>query len=117
MPAAPRKLRGAWDFLEAFALQALALHLAGPANRFGGLTGAALGRLLEMPPQLHFTENTLPLHLLLERLQRLVDIVVANENLHLVAYSSNPTLHCGCAKNRPSPGGEKSPPPGSRCGE
>jgi hypothetical protein len=31
---------------------------------------------------LHFAECAFPLHLLLERLQRLVDIVVAHENLN-----------------------------------
>ena len=41
-----------------------------------------------MATQLHLTEDTFTLHLLLERLERLVDIVVANENLHLAAYSS-----------------------------
>src|SRR5271157_538192 len=72
---------------EPLALDPLALQLAGAANGFSGLTGAALGRLLIVPPQLHLAENPLPLHLLLERLQRLVDIVVTNENLHLAACS------------------------------
>ncbi|MEA2773710.1 MAG: peptide deformylase [Acetobacteraceae bacterium] len=40
-----------------------------------------------MASQLHFTENTLPLHLLLERLERLVDVVVTHEDLHLAACS------------------------------
>ncbi|MGA9486162.1 MAG: hypothetical protein WBV25_03665 [Methylocella sp.] len=35
-----------------------------------------------MATELHLAENTFPLHLFLERLQRLVDIVVSNENLH-----------------------------------
>jgi hypothetical protein len=35
-----------------------------------------------MAAQFHFAENTLALHLLLERLEGLIDIVVANENLH-----------------------------------
>src|SRR5580658_4568022 len=72
---------------EPLALDPLALQLAGAANGLGGLAGAALGRLLIVPPQLHLAENPLPLHLLLERLQRLVDIVVTNENLHLAACS------------------------------
>src|SRR5271157_2147531 len=72
---------------EPLALDPLALQLAGAANRLRGLAGAALGRLLIVPPQLHLAENTLPLHLLLERLQRLIDIVVADENLHLAACS------------------------------
>jgi hypothetical protein len=31
-----------------------------------------------MPPQLHLAENPLPLHLLFERFERLVDVVIAN---------------------------------------
>jgi hypothetical protein len=30
----------------------------------------------------HFTEDAFALHLFLERLQRLIDIIVANQNLH-----------------------------------
>lgn len=35
-----------------------------------------------MVAALHFTEGALTLHLLLERLQRLIDVVIANENLY-----------------------------------
>jgi hypothetical protein len=35
-----------------------------------------------MAAKLHLAENALALHLLLERLEGLVDIIVANENLH-----------------------------------
>jgi hypothetical protein len=73
--------------LKAFTLQPLALQLAGAANRFGRLAGTALGRLFVVPPQLHLAEDSFPLHLLLERLQRLIDIVVAHQDLHLAAYS------------------------------
>ena len=73
--------------LEALALDPLALELARPANRFSGFASPALGRLLVMPPQLHFSENTLPLHLFFERFQRLIDIVISHENLHWVAFS------------------------------
>ena len=31
---------------------------------------------------LHFAESAFPLHLLFERLQRLVDVVIADENLY-----------------------------------
>jgi hypothetical protein len=37
--------------------------------------------------QLHLAKNALALELLLQRLERLVDVVVANENLHLAAIS------------------------------
>ncbi len=73
--------------LEAFPLQALALQLACAAHGFGGFAGTTLRRLFEMAAQLHFPENALALHLFLERFQRLIDIVITDENLHLAAYS------------------------------
>src|ERR1700733_12384722 len=72
---------------EAFAFQPLALQLAGTAHRFRGLARAPLGRFFVVPPELHLAENPLPLHLLLERLQRLIDVVVTHEDLHLAACS------------------------------
>ena len=41
-----------------------------------------------MAAQLHLAKNSFALHLFLERLERLIDIVVTNENLHLAANSS-----------------------------
>ncbi len=73
--------------LEALTLQALALHLPRPAHGLGGFPRPALRRLLEMATQLHLTEYSFPLHLFLQRLERLIDIVVTNENLHLAACS------------------------------
>jgi hypothetical protein len=35
-----------------------------------------------MAAELHLAENSLALHLLLQRLEGLIDIVIANENLH-----------------------------------
>lgn len=35
-----------------------------------------------MVTALHFAESAFPLHLLFERFQRLIDVVVANENLY-----------------------------------
>jgi hypothetical protein len=67
---------------QAFALQLLARELARPADRLGLFARALLGGLLVMAAQFHFAENALALHLLLERLEGLIDIVVANENLH-----------------------------------
>lgn len=69
--------------LEAFAFQTLAFQLAGAADGFGLLAGALFGRLLVVTAKLHFTEDTLALHLLLERLESLIDVVVTNENLHV----------------------------------
>ncbi len=39
-----------------------------------------------MAAKLHLAENALALHLLLERLEGLVDVVVANENLHACSF-------------------------------
>ena len=35
-----------------------------------------------MAAELHLAENPLALHLLLQRLEGLIDVVIANENLH-----------------------------------
>src|SRR5262249_5263653 len=68
--------------LVALALHALAQQLAVAADRFRLLACAALGRLLVVAPQLHLPEHAFALHLLLEDAQRLIDIVVTDENLH-----------------------------------
>ena len=70
-------------WLEAFALEPLTLKLAGATNGLRLLTGAALRGLLVITAKLHLAENPFTLHLLLERLQGLIDIVVTNENLHV----------------------------------
>src|SRR3954468_13464874 len=82
---------------DAVALGALALELAGPADRGGALAGALLGRLFVVAAQLHLAIDALALQLFLERAQRLVDIVVANDDLH----KGSPTLPLGsdCMKN------------------
>jgi len=82
------KFKLAKKMLEPLALQPLAFHLAGAAHGLGSLTGSAFRRFLIVPSQFHLAEHALALHLLLERFQRLIDIVVTNENLHLAAFSS-----------------------------
>jgi len=67
-----------------FALRAFARQLASAPNRLGGLTDAPLRRLLVSAAQLHLTENTLALHLLLEHAQSLIDIVVADDDLNQI---------------------------------
>jgi hypothetical protein len=76
----------AWK--ETFALQFLARQLAGPADCFRLLTCALFGGLFIMAAKLHFAENSLALHLLLERLEGLIDVIVTNENLHAVPSPS-----------------------------
>lgn len=54
----------------------------GTANRLGLFTGLLLGRLLVVAAKLHLAKDAFALHLLLQRLERLIDIVVADQNLH-----------------------------------
>src|SRR5206468_4500851 len=73
---------GAGGLPRAFALGALALELAGAADRGGAFARAFLARLLVVTAQLHLAVDALALQLLLERAQRLLDIIVANDDLH-----------------------------------
>jgi hypothetical protein len=70
-----------------FALQLLAGKLAGAAYSLGLLAGSFFGWLLKMAAELHLAENALTLQLFLERLEGLINIVVANENLQAVVSS------------------------------
>src|SRR5438128_2085324 len=85
----------------AFALGALALELAGPADRSSALTRPLFRRLLVMTAQLHLAVDAFALQLLLERAQRLLDIIVANDDLHKVPSNSfkfsrlMPRYQCG----------------------
>src|SRR6516165_11538293 len=63
-------------------LQLLAGELTGATDCFCLLPGPPLGGLFIMVAELHLAEETFALHLLLQRLEGLVDIVVADENLH-----------------------------------
>src|SRR5690606_24232134 len=65
----------------AFALGPLAGQLAGAAHGLGLLARLLLGRLFVIIAQLHFAEDAFALQLLLERAQRLVNIVIANDYL------------------------------------
>lgn len=67
---------------QAFTLRALALQLTHPAHGFGFLARTLLRGLLEVIATLHFAESTFPLHLLLQRLQRLIDVVLAHHDLY-----------------------------------
>ena len=67
-----------------FALGLFTSQLAGTTNRFCLFTGFLLGRLLKMLPKLHFAEYAFALQLFLQSAERLIDIVVANTDLHVV---------------------------------
>jgi hypothetical protein len=53
-----------------------------------------------MTAELHLAENTLALHLLLQRLEGLIDIVIANENLHAASSFNGSDWNSGKAKGR-----------------
>src|ERR1700760_223204 len=72
---------------QAFALQLLAGQLASAAHGFGLFAGLLLGGVFVMTAELHLAENPLALHLLFQRLEGLIDIVIANENLHPASSS------------------------------
>src|SRR5262249_24735811 len=67
---------------EAFALGALARQLAGPADCLRPFPCLFLRWLFVVAAKFHLAEDALALHLFLERLEGLVDVVVADENLH-----------------------------------
>ncbi len=64
--------------LVALAVHALAHKLAVAAQGLGADADLLFRRLLVRAAQFHFTENTLALHLLLERAQSLINIAVAD---------------------------------------
>ncbi len=46
-----------------------------------------------MATELHLAKDALTLHFLFKRLERLIDIVVTNQNLHLAAISCQLVTH------------------------
>ena len=60
----------------------LRLGAMGAADRGGALTGALFRRLFVMTAQLHLAVDAFALQLLFEGAQRLLDIIVANDDLH-----------------------------------
>src|ERR1700677_3829868 len=73
---------------QTLALQFFAGKLARAADRFRLLSDLFLGGLFVMAAELHLAEDALALHLFLQHLESLVDIVVTDENLHVVFSSS-----------------------------
>ena len=71
-------------------MQLLARELARPANGFGFLAVAALRRLLVEAPLLHLAKDAFALHFLLQDAERLVDVVVTDENLQWIPFSGLP---------------------------
>ena len=71
-----------WLLVRAFAQGAFSGQLALTAHGFGLLALFLLRGFLEVAAQFHFAIDALALHLLLERAQGLVDIVVADTYLN-----------------------------------
>ena len=67
---------------QTFTLHALPLELAVAPHGFRPFAGALLGGLLIGAAQLHLPEDAFTLHLLLQGLEGLVDVVVADNDLN-----------------------------------
>ena len=67
---------------QAFALGALACQFACATHGFSFLAGLLLGRFLEIGASFHFAEQAFALHLLLQRAQGLLDVIVADGDLN-----------------------------------
>src|SRR5262249_52293454 len=81
----PENLGLAWK--QPLALGAVAGELARAANGLGLFPGLFFGGFFVMPAKFHLAENALALHLLFERLEGLINVVVTNENLHALFLS------------------------------
>jgi len=73
---------------DAFALGTLASQLAGASDSFSALAGLLLGRFLKRLTRFHFPEQALALHLLLQRAQSLLNVVIADDDLY---YGTSPS--------------------------
>lgn len=72
-----------WD--ESLPLRLLAGELARAPNGFSFLAGALFRRLLVGATSLHLPKDAFTLHLFLQHTKRLIDIVVANQNLQEIS--------------------------------
>lgn len=70
----------------AVALSSLAICLPCSADGGGMLARTLLGRLLVVPTKLHLAINALALEFLFQRSKRLVDVVVPNNDLHILGF-------------------------------
>ena len=76
--------------LDAVTFHALAIHLARATDSGSFFTRALFRRLFIMSAQFHFAVNAFALQLFLQRAQRLIDIIIANDDLHkLVTLRQN----------------------------
>src|SRR5437870_2367898 len=87
---------------QAFALRPLARELAGTADRLRPFARLLLRGFFVMAAKLHLAEDALALHLLLERLEGLVDVIVPDENLH-ASFLLRSSSSVGRANTIPAP--------------
>ena len=71
-----------------FTLRLLAREFARPADRLGLFASFLLRRLLISLTEFHLAEDAFALHLLLQRPERLIDIVITNQYLHVLHHLS-----------------------------
>ena len=79
---------GGLSLHDTFALGALAGQLAGAAHGFGALAGFFLGRFFKRLTRFHFPEQAFALHLLLQRAQGLLNVIIADDDLY---YRTSPS--------------------------
>ncbi len=87
--------------LKALAFDALALKLTGTSDSFGFLPSTLLRWLLISFTELHFAEYAFPLHLFFQGFKRLIDIVIAYDDLN---QGSSPFLTKLFARGGPNQG-------------
>jgi hypothetical protein len=71
------------------------------------LARSSFGRLLILAPKLHFSEDSFALHPLLQHLERLIDIIISDLNLHdcyLLLVISVPDGFASVASSLTEPG-------------
>jgi hypothetical protein len=68
-------------------LGAFASQFPRPADGFSFLARFALRGLLEMVAAFHLPDETFALHLLFQRFQRLIDVVIADHDLNYLKLS------------------------------
>ena len=101
-----QSIGGSPDLHDAFALGAFAGQLAGAAHGFGALAGFLLGRFLKRLTRFHFPEQAFALHLLLQRAQGLLNVVIADDDLY---YGTSPSGSVRAAARKMGQNGPDSP--------